>query len=267
MNSLVPQLAVQMYTVRDFTTTAADLAATLAKIRAIGYPAVQLSAVGAMAGDTPAVSAPQARRMLDDHGLRCIATHRNWDNLAQNTDQEIVFHHELGCDFAAVGSLPRAYAEAGAAGYAAFARDAAPVIARLKEAGLRFGYHNHAHEFERVGFQNGGPRTLFDILIDEGGPDLCLELDLYWVGHAGLNPERLVARCAGRVPVIHVKDKEIAGGQPVMAPVGEGNLDWPRLLPACAAAGVEWYAVEQDVCRRDPFDCLASSFRFLSEMR
>jgi len=264
MNTLTSQLAVQMYTVRDFTATAADLADTLAKIRAIGYPAVQLSAVGAMGGESPAVSAEQARQMLDGNGLRCIATHRSWESLAQETEREIAFHHTLGCDFAAIGGLPRPYVEAGAAGYADWARDAAPVIARLKDAGIRFGYHNHAHEFERVGFQNGIPRTQFDTLVEEGGPDLCLELDLYWLGHAGLNPERLIARCAGRVPVIHVKDKEIADGQPVMAPVGEGNLDWPQLLPACGAAGVEWYAVEQDVCRRDPFDCLRSSFRFLS---
>ena len=260
MNPITSQLAVQMYTVRDFTATADDLAATLAKIRAIGYPAVQLSAVGAMAGETPTVSAAQARRMLDDNGLRCIATHRSWESLAGETEKEIAFHHALGCDFSAIGSLPPAYAESGAGGYAAFARDAAPVIARLKAAGIRFGYHNHAGEFERT----GDTRTRFDILIEEGGPDLCLELDLYWIAHAGANPQRLVERCAGRVPVIHVKDKEITDGQPVMAPVGEGNLDWTGLLPACADAGVEWYAVEQDVCRRDPFDCLRSSFQFLS---
>ena len=251
-----------MYTVRDFTGTAAGLATALARIRALGYPAVQLSAIGAMAGDTPEVSVRQARQMLDDNGLACIATHRSWDALARETSREIDFHHTLGCDFAAIGSLPPPYADKGAAGYGAFARDAAPVIARLKDAGIRFGYHNHAGEFARA--EPPLPRTRLDVLIDEGGPDFCLELDLYWISHAGANPERLVERCSGRIPVIHVKDKEVVGGEPVMAPVGEGNLDWAHLLPACAAAGAEWYAVEQDVCRRDPFDCLRASFEFLS---
>ena len=54
------QLAVQMYTVRDFTHMASELAESLAKIRAIGYEAVQLSAVGAMNGDCPAVDAALA---------------------------------------------------------------------------------------------------------------------------------------------------------------------------------------------------------------
>lgn len=258
------QLAVQMYTIRDFLKTAPDLAESLAKIREIGYPAVQLSAVGAMNGENPEVDAKQARQMLDDNGLKCIATHRNWDDLVNKTDAEIEFHHILGCDFTAIGSIPKPYSEAGAQGYADFVRDAEPVIARLKAGGVRFGYHNHAFEFERTGYRDGQPVTRFDTFIEQGSPDFLLELDLYWVGHAGVNPERIVERSAGRMPVIHIKDKEVVNNEPRMAPIGEGNLDWKNLLPACQKSGVEWIAVEQDNCYRDPFDCLKSSFEFLS---
>lgn len=254
------QIAAQLYTVRDFMRTAAGFADALQKISAAGYRAVQVSGVGAMAGDTPEVSAAAARRLLDDAGLACIATHRSWDDLRDRTAQEIEFHQTLGCNFTAVGSLPGEYQSRGADGYAAFVQDALPVIAKLKAAGIRFGYHNHAFEFARV---EGGAATLFETFVKHGGPDFNLEIDVYWAAHAGLNPERLIEQCRGRVPVIHVKDKEMVGGEAVMAPVGEGNLDWAHLLPACAAAGVEWYAVEQDDYRRDPFDCLRSSFEFL----
>ncbi len=254
------QLAAQLYTVRDFSRTAAGFAEALNKISKIGYRAVQVSGVSAMAGDTPEVSAADAKQMLDDAGLSCIATHRDWYDLQERTAQEIEFHRTLGCDFTAIGSLPREYQAFGADSYAAFVRDALPVIAQLKAAGIRFGYHNHAFEFARA---ENSAKTLYETFVEQGGPDFHLEIDVYWAAHAGLNPERLIERCAGRVPVIHVKDKEMLGHEAVMAPVGEGNLDWPHLLPACAAAGVEWYAVEQDHCRRDPFDCLRSSFEFL----
>jgi sugar phosphate isomerase/epimerase len=263
------KLAVQMYTVRDFTKTATELAQTLEKIRDIGYPAVQLSAVGAMNGENPEVSAQQARKLLDDNGLKCIATHRGWGDLVNNTQKEIEFHQTLGCDYTAIGSIPGDYGKDGADGYRRFVQDAAPVIEKLKAAGLRWGYHNHAFEFARTSeiganWQKGAaPRTLYDIFIEEGGPDFLLEMDVYWVDHAGANPERVIERCKGKLPVIHIKDKEMAGNEPVMAPIGEGNLDWAGLIPALEAAGVEWYAVEQDVCRRDPFDCLKSSFEFL----
>ena len=258
--NLSSKLAVQMYTVREHTKTAHDFAQSLEKVRDIGYPAVQLSAIGAMAGDSPEVSPAQARTLLDDNGLKCIATHRSWEDLVYNTDREIEFHQTLGCDYTAIGGIPFSYGEYNAAGYREWVKVAAPVIARLKDAGIRFGYHNHAFEFQR----STEGKSLYEIFIEEGGPDLFLEMDVYWVDHAGLNPIRVIERTHGRLPVIHIKDKEMAGNEPVMAPIGEGNLDWSELLPALEAAGVEWYAVEQDECRRDPFDCLKSSYDFLS---
>ena len=256
-------VAAQMYTVREFTQTAKDLAESLEKIGKIGYKAVQMSAVKAMSGDEPEVSATEGRKMLNDNGLTCIATHRAWDALRNDTEKEIEFHKTLGCDFTALGGIPRDYAAEGADGYKRFMDDAAPMIAKLKTAGIRFGYHNHDAEFERVGAER---KTLFDLFIDAGGPDLCLEIDVFWAVHAGVNPVRLFERCGGRVPVIHVKDKAVVPGYgPYMAPVGEGNLDWEGIIPACIAAGVEWYAVEQDDYLRDPFDCLRSSFAFLSK--
>jgi hypothetical protein len=51
-----------------------------------------------------------------------------------------------------------------------------------------------------------------------------------------------------------------------MAEVGAGNLNWEAILQACQEAGVEWYAVEQDICQHDPFDSLAISYRNLQAM-
>lgn len=259
---MASKLAVQMYTIRDWTTTAAGLAESLAKIQKIGYSAVQLSAIGAMNGPNPETPVKTVKKMLDDHGLRCVATHRGWDALAGQTEAEIEFHRELDCDYTAIGGLPSSYNGQGAEGYRRFLADSEPVLQKLKDGGIRFGYHNHAHEFQRIG---PGQRTLYDIFLEEGSPLFTLELDVYWAVHAGANPVRILQRAKGRAPVIHLKDKEVVPNEgPVMAAIGEGNLDWDAILPACQEAGVEWYAVEQDVCRRDPFDCLRSSYEFLT---
>ncbi len=256
------KVAAQMYTVRDHTHTRQDLAESLRKISSIGYEAAQFSAIGALESDNPEITVQEAKQMLDDNGIRCIATHRSWDNLANDTQAEIDYHGVLACDYVAIGGIPQPYRSQGEAGYRAFLAAAQPVIAKLKAAGLTFGYHNHSHEFERYA---PGPKTLIDIFIEEGGPNFTLEFDVYWVAHAGANPERLLRQCAGRVPVIHAKDKEVdAKDGPIMCPVGEGNLDWDGIIAAGNETGVEWYAVEQDTCRRDPFDCLRSSYDFLT---
>ena len=262
---MASKLAVQMYTIREFTKTESGFADSLQKVAAMGYPAVQLSAVGAMNGDSPEVSATQARKMLDDNGLTCIATHRPWNNFLNNIEAEIEFHKTLGCDFTAIGGLFGEDYEQSYAGYRRWLDETRDVIATLKAEGIRFGHHNHSMEFYRP--ERGGP-TLEDILIDEGGDDLMMELDLYWIGHAGLNCERILERCAGRVPVIHLKDKEMnpASQDSNIAPIGEGTMDWAHIIPTCEKTGVDWYAIEQDTCQRDPFDCLLSSFNYLTAM-
>ena len=71
----------------------------------------------------------------------------------------------------------------------------------------------------------------------------------------------------GRSPVVHLKDMVIQGDrEQVMAEVGEGNLNWPAILDACRVAGAEVYAVEQDICQRDPFESLAISYQNLRAM-
>jgi sugar phosphate isomerase/epimerase len=113
-------------------------------------------------------------------------------------------------------------------------------------------------------------KTTYDILIEKGGPDLHLEVDVYWATRAGMNPVKIFERIKDRAAVIHVKDGEVVrkdiiwdGSGFVMAPIGEGNLDWDSYLPAFKKANVEWYAVEQDECRRDAFDCMKSSYDYL----
>lgn len=258
------RLAVQMYTVRDFTTTGKDFSETLQKIARMGYTGVQISAAKAI--DSGELSAKTVRQMLDDNGLVCAATHRPWQALSEQTETEIEFHQTLGCDFTAIGSLPGLFSGAIAAeGYRRFVEESKPVIARLKAAGIKFGYHNHQFEFARAGEGTQPRPTLFDIFVDEGGDDLCLELDVYWAWDAGVDPVTLLGRCAGRLPLIHMKDREVVAGKgAIMAAIGEGNMPWETILPAADQAGVGWYAVEQDVCPRDPFDCLRSSFDYLS---
>ena len=266
MSPTIPRmttLAVQMYTVRDLVKDADGFAKTLEKISKIGYPAVQLSAVGAMNGDSPEVDAAGARKLLDDNGLKCIATHRPWERLRDHLEEEIEFHQTLGCDFTAIGGLPKDQ-RGSIEDYRRFVAEATPVIAKLKEAGLKFGYHNHAYEFA----PGDQPRqTRYDVFVDEADPDLwLLELDVYWCQHAGVNAQRLFERCTGRVPVIHVKDKEVVEDQPVIGAIGEGTFDWEHIIPSGNAAGVQWWAVEQDVCRRDPVDCLQASYDYLTKM-
>lgn len=137
--------------------------------------------------------------------------------------------------------------------------------AALKPYGIAVGYHNHNMEFRPQGGTTG-----WDVLLHELDPDLVfIELDLGWVAAAGHDPVAELDRLKGRVKMVHVKDIK-ASTQPNFAlqqdpaEVGLGKLDWKHILPACQAAGVEHYYVEQEPpFVRDRFASMKLSHDFL----
>lgn len=248
----------QLYTLRDYTKTLDEFARTLDRVAEMGYDGVQLSAVGCMDGEN-GLSLPAAAKMVVDRGMEVGSTHRSWDSLRKRTDEEVAWHHEAGCKYVAIGMAPSGTHDAGIKGYQAWLDEAKPVVEKLAESGITFGYHMHAIEFERFAPEN---RRGADLILDES-PWLAIELDTYWFQVAGVGLEAMIHRLKGRLPFVHLKDLGVFGWTQTFAPIGEGNIEWDRILPAFESSGTQWALVEQDTCARDPFDCLKSSIEFL----
>jgi len=265
-----PILAAQLYTVREFTQTAADFAASMQKIHDIGYRAVQVSAIGPI---PPA----EVKQILDDLNLTVCNTHIAYDRLWNDLDAVIEQHELWQCKHVAIGSMPGPYRTEGESGFQRFAAEASAVGETLHAAGLTFSYHNHSFEFVRFPHLQAdgtpGSRSGLDIIYDESDARyLQGEIDTYWVQHGGGDPAAWTRRMKDRMPVIHLKDMVYMPephermGHQYMAEVGEGNLNWPAILAACKEADVEWYAIEQDICQRDPFESLRISYENLRRM-
>lgn len=249
------QIAAQMYTLRQFTKNPQDMAETLHKVRAIGFEAVQLSGHGP-------IDVNELHGMLEREGLTVCATHIGFDRMQNELDKVMEEHRILGCKNLAIGGLPAAY-RTDAASYMRFAKEASDIARKLAENGFTWSYHNHSFELERF-----GDRTALDILFHESDPKYFLgEIDTYWIQHGGGDPAQWVLDLKGRIKLLHLKDMATRGGkEQLMAEIGEGNLNWPRILDAAKQAGVEWYIIEQDICQRDPFESLAISFRNVKTM-
>ena len=250
-----PILAAQLYTIRDFTKTAQDFATSMRKVRDIGYMAVQVSAIGPIPDQ-------EVLDIVSDLGLAVCNTHIGYDRLLNDIDGVVAQHKLWQTRHVALGSMPQEFRNAGEDGFKRFAEIANQIGEQLHAHGLTFSYHNHSFEFVRF-----GARTGLDVIYEETDPRYVqAEIDTYWVQHGGGDPAAWIAKMKDRMPVVHLKDMVMLNGEQVMAEVGEGNLNWPAILDACQAANVEWYAVEQDICQRDPFESLNISFENLKAM-
>ena len=82
----------------------------------------------------------------------------------------------------------------------------------------------------------------------------------------GADPAEVLARLGERVRFLHVKDGPAASySEDVMVPIGEGQIDWPRLF--AAASGLRWHIVELERLRIDTFEALARSYAYLAGQR
>jgi sugar phosphate isomerase/epimerase len=246
-------IAAQMYTVRDFCKTPADIAKSCAKLKAAGFGAVQASGLGP-------IEPKELAKILSGEGLVCAATHTGWDRVEPEPEKVAEEHLTLGCKYTAVPFLGQSHRSL--EGYTAFAAGMNKAGKVLAKSGIILSYHNHAFEFEK--YPTAGGRLGLDILIQDTDPAIVnFEIDTYWVQFGGGNPAQWIRKVKGRIPHIHVKDMTVRATKPIYAEVGEGNLDWPAILAASKDAGVKWYIIEQDTCEKDPFESLSISLKNL----
>ena len=246
-------IGAQLFTLREFTQTPDDIRETLTKVRAMGYEAVQASALGP-------IDSVELAQVAHDTGLQIVATHTTYDRIRDEPQAVIDDHHTWGCRHVAISRLPQEFCNRD--GFARFAAEASEAARPLIAADLTFSYHNHSFELERF-----DGRTGLEILWAESDPEVfSFEIDTYWIQHGGANPVTWLERLRDRMHIVHFKDLAMAASKQLFAEVGEGNLEWDLIIAACKRAGIAWYLIEQDVCQRDPFDCLALSLENLKSM-
>jgi sugar phosphate isomerase/epimerase len=130
---------------------------------------------------------------------------------------------------------------------------------QAKKAGLLFGYHNHATEFD---VKDGV--VAYDYFTSQIAADILkLELDLGWVFKAGKNPVDIFKQNKGRIPMLHVKDMTATGD---IVPFGNGVYDFKETFKNLDIAGVEYFFIEQDFPKK-PFDDIVTSMNNFNQFK
>lgn len=74
---------------------------------------------------------------------------------------------------------------------------------RCKQNGLSYGYHNHAHEFQKV----ENKELMYDYMLANTNPEyVFFQMDLYWVVRGQHSPVEYFKKYPGRFKMFHCKD-------------------------------------------------------------
>jgi sugar phosphate isomerase/epimerase len=259
-------LGLQLYTVRDVIQGRED--EILRRVAEAGYTEVE-TAGGSMETLGP---------ILRKYKLKAVSSHLNALAISANPpavytgpplDRLMAASKADGFEYLVFPHVPPDQ-RGGPEVYQRLAETLNRADEQARAAGLTFCYHNHAFEF------GGAPgRRPIDVLKAHLDQRVQFELDVFWISVAGNDPVAVVREFAGRVPLIHLKDK--AAGTPVrfeesvpqgaFREVGSGVLDFPAILRAAAVAGVKHYFVEQDYSAGDPIESIRKSYQFLRAVK
>lgn len=228
------KLSMQLYSAR-FATPYDDV---IRRLSALGYDAAE--GFFGVFDDLPALSAA-----LEETGLTMPSLHVPLDRIEADAKGVADLAEQVGAVMIFAPLLSPDQRPTDAEGWTAFAARLAAAQEAISEQGLRFGWHNHAFEFEPT--PDG--QIPMEIILTEA-PLIEWEADIAWIIRGNADPLDWIARHGDRITAAHFKDIAPQGektDEDGWADPGTGVMDWPKILTALRHhARVELLVAEHD---------------------
>lgn len=212
------EMAVQLYSARTLIGTpelfAKNHEYVLGRLAQMGYTGAE--AASYESGKFSGMEPEAFRKAVNDAGLELVSSHAtrmlspaefaSGDLLAalEWWDECIQAHKKAGIPRLVMSYSQKLSSEAELKVMAEYL-DA--IGHKCNAAGIRFGYHNHDHEFHKV-----AGTTMMDYFIQHTSPEnVFIEMDVYWAVVGGAAPVEYMQKYPGRFEVLHIKDKREIG--------------------------------------------------------
>lgn len=239
------KIALQLWSVKEACED--DFFGTLEKVAEMGYDGVEFAGYYGK-------SASEIKAKLAALGLEVAGSHISKEKLETDLENVILFEQELGnqhiiCPYADFETKKE---------WLEFSSELRKITQNIQQVGMRFGYHNHAHELEQ--WDN-------DIILEqllENTPEMFAELDTYWLEYVGVGVIPFIKKYSNRVPLIHIKDKSRTNKESTI--IGEGILDISGYVKTALDSGTKWLIIEQEAFEEDPLTSVSKGYTYLANL-
>lgn len=239
------EMAVQLYSARQLIGSpelfAKNHEYVLGRLAQMGYTGAEAASYsdGLFSGMEP----EDFKAALNKAGLELVSSHTtrvlssdelssgNYEAAMKWWDQCIEAHKKAGIPRLVMSYSQKLDTEAELKVMAEYLN---AIGSRCNAAGIRFGYHNHAHEFAKV-----GNTTMMDYFIANTDPaKVFIEMDVYWAVVGGAAPVEYMHKYPGRFELLHIKDKKEIGQS--------GMVGFDAIFRNFDKAGTKGFIVEME---------------------
>lgn len=238
-------MCVQMYSARSILNNG-NYAELLKTIAQMGYTAVETASYddGLIYGDTPEVF----KEKVEAAGMKPLSAHVSRSLTREEMDKGdftaalewwdkcIDTHVKAGMKYLVTPWIGLQPSLQDLQVYCEYLNE---VGRRCKAAGLQYGYHNHAHEFEKV-----EGKVMFDYMLEHTDPELVFfQMDVYWTVIGKASPVDYFHRYPGRFRMLHIKDEWEVGQS--------GMVGFDAIFKNAEKAGLQDFVVEIERYKHD----------------
>lgn len=248
-------IGLQLYSVRDVMRE--DPQGTLQMVSSIGYRSLETAnyADGKVYGMDPVFF----KKYISDLGMRLRSAHLGGPRTYDPAKKEEALdwwkkaaddHKIMGAKYLIKPSMPIPTTLKELDIWCNYYNEVGEIA---QKTGLKFGFHNHAREFEKI-----EGKVMMDYMIENTDPKLvCFELDVYWSQKGGQDPVAYINKYGKRFPVLHIKDEEEIGAS--------GTMDFKSIFEAAYKNGMKEYFVEVERYNFEPVISVQKSYEFLNK--
>jgi len=248
-------IGIQLYSIRHEINT--NLEASLDSVAAIGYSFVEAANYkdGLFYGLTPkafkALLKKRNLKFLSSHAAINISQLGSFEEELLWWDQAIAAHKAAGVKYLVMPSMDVRFALKSIENLKHYCDYMNAIGAKCKKAGIRFGFHNHLAQFNKV--ENV---VAYDFMLENTNPKyVFFQMDLYWANKAQVDIPAYFNKYPGRFDLIHVKDEKELGAS--------GEINFKQILGFWKIAGAKHLIVEQEAFSFPHFISLKKSLEFL----
>jgi sugar phosphate isomerase/epimerase len=250
-------IGLQLYSLRDMVRED-GIQAVLQTVSEIGYKNLETAGYGD--GKIYGLEPDDFRKRVDDLGMKCTSAHLG-QNFSRETESEVMLwwdkaievHLKAGLKYLVQPSMP-VHADSEIEKLQMYCEYFNMVGKKCKEAGLAFGFHNHAGEFKKI-----GDHVIYDYLINNTDPEyFMLQLDVYWCHEGGSDPVEYLKNYPDRIRLTHIKDEKEIGAS--------GKMDFEAIFKQMYANKIEdWYVEVERYTNDNPVASVRESFEYLEQ--
>ena len=296
-------VGLQLYSLRgEMGRNSENIEEVIRKVGQMGYKYVETAnyANGKFYGLTP----EDFKAKLAANGLFALSSHTgmplasnisqtNWDEVWAWWDKAIADHKAAGMKYIITASMPTPESLEDLKAYCDYYNK---VGEKCAAAGLKFGYHNHAVEFETRYFESNRPAetnnttvpspnrantnitprivsisgreyaplnrnasriVMYEYMLENTDPSkVFFEMDVYWVVRGQRSPVDLFNKYPGRFLVLHIKDNKELGRS--------GMVGFDAIFNNIETSGAKYLIVEVENYDFPPFESVKMSLDYLN---